>query len=372
MKFDCAKDDLAGGVAAVRAAVPGKTTIPVLQNVAVEADGDGNLRFAATDLEVAIRRTVSAKVEVAGGLTVPGDRLHEIVGSLDGKDAIQVNVTDGGRLVIRSGKARFMVAGIPLSEYPAMPGMEGLATFSVGAGVLEEAIRLTLFSASSDESRHILNGVLFDSSGDVLTLAATDGRCIAVNRRPLTGMPTFRVVVPRKVLLEAQRALAEVVKIGAAGTAVEFGVSDGRVGLKVGGTTMVSRLVEGQFPDYRQIMREQDPITFRVGVDALREVCRRATLAADLRGACIRWKLGDGTLGVTSKSPTAEFDDEIQVQGGSKQPLDLGLNPAFVLAGMAALKAGQVDVGLVSSTDPVMFRAIGGADWAYAVMPMRI
>lgn len=356
MKILCEKSDLTAGLVAIKAALSPKTTLPALLNVLAETV-DGKLRLASTDLEMAANVMLPVEAEVDGAIAIPAQKLGEIVSSVDGEVSLEVK---DGKVIVKAGRSRFSMIGTPKEEYPTLPAFADKGSFSVPGSELAAMVRKVVVAASDDESRHVLNGALWTSDGKTLTLVATDGRRLALTERKVQGIPEFSAIVPRKILQELARQAPENGEIAVA-------ISESAIAFKFGCTVLHSRLIEGSFPQYGQVVPSKSATEIAVSVEAMRAVINRAALCSDT----MKWTLASGKITLSAQNASMNFDDELVVEQTGPD-MEIAFNPEFVIAALATFDSERVRIGLDSGGKPSLFRPVGDDAHQHVIMPMRI
>ncbi|HKX46574.1 MAG TPA: DNA polymerase III subunit beta [Planctomycetota bacterium] len=374
MKLQIAKAELHKGLGRIQAIVEKRNSMPILANVLLEAEkgsGSGSLRLAATDLEVGVRGQHPAEVEKTGGLTVGAKKLFEIVRELP-DETVALETTANSYLDIRCARSHFTLAGTAAEEYPTLPVFSPEATARVPAHALSSMIERTMYAASLDETRYNLNGVYLEVHPDTgkLRMVATDGHRLALVDREIPG--DLRgiangVIIPRKGLAELKRLLdepdAEEVEIG----------FEGSSGLaRRGDVTLVMRLIEGEFPNYRQVIPSELTVQLVVPTDPFVQALRRVALLSSERSRAVRLALGDGQLVISSTNPDlGDASDELDVEY-SGEPLTVGFNARYLLDALGSLHAKEVRLGLQSDLAPAQLVPTNDAEALAVVMPMRL
>ncbi|MDH5316132.1 MAG: DNA polymerase III subunit beta, partial [Gemmatimonadota bacterium] len=243
MKFTITRDHLQEGLVAVAAAVPTKTTLPVLSNLLVEAGKDG-LRLSGTDLDIAVSTTIPASVDQEGAITLPAKKLVEIVRELPSA-GIRISGSGEQRVSLECGKSRFKLLGLSRDEFPAFPAINFESSWKIKSGDLQKLISHVAFAASTEESRPILNGVLWELRPDRMRMVATNGHRLARMDVPLTSQSgaTSDLIVPPKALEQIRRLFK-------ADEEIEIAKSENHLGFRSDSTQVYTRLIEGPYPNY--------------------------------------------------------------------------------------------------------------------------
>ena len=374
MKFTIAKPELQRGLARIQTIVEKRNTMPILANVLLEAkapkDG-GRLELAATDLEVGIRGSHPCEVAKPGGVTVSAKKLFEIVRELP-EEPIRIEVSDNAYLTLRCARAEFTLAGTSAEEYPTLQSISPERTVSAQSAVLADMIERTMYAASSDETRYNLNGVFFERLPDSgkLRMVATDGHRLACVDRALggdLGGLERGVIIPRKGLAELKRLVDE-----EEADEVELGF-EGNSGLaRRGGVTLVMRLIEGEFPNYRQVIPNDTQVRLVLPSEPLQHALRRVALLSAERSRAIKLELADGRLSLSSNNPDlGEAREELDVDYAGA-PLAIAFNARYLMDAVGAASGKEVRLSFRDPLSPALLTPTDDEDCLAVVMPMRI
>ncbi len=368
MEFTIARDELLQGLYLTQGIVERRTTIPILANVLVESAEDG-VAIAATDQEVGVRRRCEAKIKKKGALTTGARKLYEIVRECP-EGAIAVRTLENNWIEISSGKSRFRIVGLDPKEFPAMPSpAREPSGAALPSEMLREMIARTLFAVSTDETRLNLSGILMESAekGKV-RMVATDGHRLSMITRTVEhGAPSNAVIIPRKGVVEISKVIEsgdEPVTI-----AVQAGVahaSRGRVDLSM-------RLIEGEFPDYKQVIPQKSERKLLVGVEPLLAALRRVSIVSSERTRGVKMQMEAGKLEISSMNPdVGEANEELAVDYDGS-PLSIGFNAKYVMDLLTVLPdSAQVEIGFNDEVSPGVIRCESDPEYLYVVMPMRL
>lgn len=368
MKINCRAEELATGVQIISAALSGRTTLPILLNFLLETE-DAKLKLVSTDLQMGVKHFVKAEVESEGSITIPAKKFAEILHTLEPGKEVFLSMDDDDRVLVKCGRSRFVINGTPKSEYPGVPEFNKKKAFEVPVRDLSEMIKMTAFAASSDETRYVLNGVFWAAAGGALELVATDGRRLAAIKRDLLPKDReFRAIVPTKILNEFLRAFAS----DAEDAKVSVGIDENKVAFQSETTTMLSRLVEGSFPNYEQVIPVKRDISLVFDAKDITTITKQASLCVVDRGGSVKFTLKKGALHVAAASQALEFEDEIPAdyQGDD---FVIAFNPQFIAEGLKAMASEKVRISFTTPVNPVLMEPEGGeAGYKYVVMPMRV
>jgi DNA polymerase-3 subunit beta len=371
MKFSIARNELQRGLTRIQSIVEKRNTMPILANVLLDATADGQLELAATDLEVGIRGSHPAEVERIGRVTASAKKLYEIVRELP-EEPIHVDVSDSAYLGISCARATFQLAGTSADEYPSLPEFSTDHVVAVPAVILSQMIERTMYAASLDETRYNLNGVHLQLLPDAgkLRMVATDGHRMAYVDRALgldLEVPARGVIIPRKGLAELKRLVEE-----ADADEVELGFEASSAIARKGDVTLVMRLIEGEFPDYQQVIPKQVAQRLVVDTDAMVQALRRVVLLSTERGRAVRVELSDRTLRLSSNNPDlGEAHEELDVDYAGED-VTIAFNARYLLDALTASHAKEFQLELRDSLSPVRLTPTDDLDTLAVVMPMRV
>ena len=377
MKFRCERDDLLAAVQFASRAISNRATLPVLSGLRIEATEDGKVVVAATDLELTMETSFQAGIDEPGKAIVPGRLFGEMSRNLGSG---QVTVVAGqSEVEIGSGRGQFRVRSLAPDDYPALPiedrdASEESVTIEIGSADLAVALSQVVRAASSDESRQVLTGVLWEIESGALTLAATDSYRLAVRSLKVTGGPAElrRVVLPARTLGELGRALQ-----GSTGT-VKAVVKDNLVAFAIpaageGGASesvIGSRFIEGEFPNYRQLIPQGYPNALTVDREALLEVTKRVGLLAQ-NNLPVKLNLSN-ELEVSAHTPDVGEGQEILDAEYEGESFVIAFNPVFLHEGASAVQSEKLLLEAGDGLKPALLRGEGDSGFTYLLMPVRL
>jgi DNA polymerase III subunit beta len=370
MEFTVSKSDLVRELNLSQGVVEKKTTIPILSNVLVEADGD-RIVLTATDLELGIRCSCPAKVSKAGAGTIPARRLLDYVRLLPDAD-VNVKLAENQWASLLCGRSRTRIAGMSRESFPELPEMpEMLAEIPVAA--LASMIAKTIFAISSEESRFTLNGALLLLKSHGLTMVATDGHRLSMVDYPMelpTVSGSFRALLPRK-------AMTEILKLsGDAGpdAKIRFSGNDNHLFFQLGDRLLMSRKLTGNFPDFERVLPKDHPHAVTIQRDELRAAIERVSQFSDERSRAIRVQVCPGEVKVHSSiSETGESEESVPTayDGAS---VEIGFNAQYLIDFLRAASGDEVVFHFKDGDSAGELRPAGDAEYTYryVIMPMRI
>ena len=367
MKLTVARERLQEGLVAVAASVPAKTTLPVLANILIEATKDG-VRLSGTDLDVAVSTVVPADVDTEGAVTLPAKKLLEIVRELPSA-GIRITAAGEQRIHLECGRSKFKLLGIPKEEYPRFPVVKFDKGWRVTSSDLQKLIGCVAFAASTEESRPILNGVLWELRPDRMRMVATNGHRLARLDVPVSGgKETADLIVPPK-------ALEQVRKLFSPSDEIEISRSDNHLGFRSGLTLVFSRLIEGPYPNYEQVIPRENDKAATVDRQSLAQALRRVGVVASDQTHRVRLGFAAGTLRFSVNTPDlGEAHDEIAVTYDG-DPLEIGFNASYLLEVLKFMPTDEVRVTFKAPERAATVEPVGWDDpaaYLCLVMPLRL
>ena len=367
MKIRIDREVLARGLGRIQAIVERRGTLPILANALIEAK-DGRITLAATDLEVGVLAHYDAEVETEGSVTLAAKKLFEIVRELDDAEVV-LSVEQGARVAIECGAARFSLLSISPEEYPTIPTDEGISFVQLEASLLGEMIDHSLYATSTDETRYNLNGVFMEAEDGRVHFVATDGHRLSRVTKALPGPVDFLkggIIVPRKGVSEIRKLCDET-----EGT-VEIGLGEGFLILRCPDLILSSRLIDGEFPNYRQILPEDFQRRLVVSRERLANAVRRVALVAHERSKGLRLSLEDGQLELSASNPDlGEAREALPVEYTGER-FETGFNARYMLDMLGAITAKEIVIELQTELTPAVFRPADDPDEVAVLMPMRM
>lgn len=376
MKFRCERDDLLEAVQFATRAISNRATLPVLSGLRIEAGESGEVRVAATDLELTIEASFKAGTDEPGRAIVPGRLFGEMARSLGPG---QVSLMSGdGEIEIGSGRGQFRVKSLATDDYPALPledAGEG-APVGVDASGLAVALGQVVRAASTDESRQVLTGVVWELDADKLTLAATDSYRLAVAEVPISGGPkeARKVILPSRTIQELVRVLQNAPAAGFStmmrDNLISFIIDAGGEGSGSGTSTISSRFIEGDFPNYRQLLPEGYKNTLSVDKDDLIEVVRRVGLLAQ-NNLPVKLQLGS-ELEISAHTPDVGEGQELLDADYEGDAFVIAFNPQFLYDGASAVRTEKLVMQAGDGLKPAIFKGQGDDRFTYLLMPVRL
>lgn len=368
MKFTITREQLQEGLVAVAASVPTKTTLPVLSNILVEATHDG-IRLSGTDLDIAVSTTVPASVDQEGAITLPARKLVEIVRELPSA-AIRITSAGEQRVTIECGRSKFRLLGLPREEFPAFPGVKFDTPWHSRSADLQKLISHVAFAASTEESRPILNGVLWELRPDRMRMVATNGHRLARMDVPVTAGSSAQadLIVPPKALEQIRRLFG-------ADEEVEIGRSENHLGFRSVSTQVFTRLIEGPYPNYEQVIPRENDKFATADKAALTSALRRMSIVASDQTHRIRLAFASGSCKLSVQTPDlGEAQEELTVTYEG-DPLEIGFNAAYLLEILKYIPTDEVRLTFKAPERAATCEPVGWDDpasYLTLVMPLRL
>jgi DNA polymerase III subunit beta len=363
LRISVSKDELVSALGVVARAVSTRTSVQILSGILLEAQGD-ELRLAATDMELSLRATATAQLEGDGAIVLPGKTFADIARLLPGEDVVIEHKPAESVVHVASGSASYTLHTYNPEDFPRLQELDTVQTFSVDHESLLETIQRVQRAASRDESRPVLTGILVSFTGGKLVMAATDSYRLAVKETELAGSaPELEAIVP-------SRALQELARIIGSGDTVEVGVYENQVVFAADGVWLTTRRIDGQFPNYRQLLPEQFEHELTLPRTELLEVVRRAAVMIQ-RATPLQLRFAEGELTVIARTHDVGESQESMPVAFTGDTLEIGFNADFLRDGLESMDGEDVRLKLISPLRPAVIQGEGD-DFTYLVMPIRL
>jgi len=368
MRFTITREKLQEGLGAVTASIPAKTTLPVLSNLLVETTEKG-IRLSGTDLDIAVSTEVIAEVEGQGAITVPAKKLAEIARELPSAP-VRISATGEQRVTLECGKTRFRLLGLPKDEFPTFPSIRFSESWRVRSGDLQKLISHTAFAASTEESRPILNGVLWEMRPGHMRMVATNGHRLAKIELAIesAGAPAADLIVPPKALEQIRRLFA-------AEEDLEIARGDNHLGFRSPFTAVYTRLIEGPYPNYEQVIPRDNERVAVADRNALFQALKRMSIIASDQTHRIRLGFNAAMLKFSVQTPDlGEAQDELPVSYEG-DPLEIGFNASYLLEILRYMPTDEVRMTFKAPERAATVEPMGWTDpakYLCLVMPLRL
>jgi DNA polymerase-3 subunit beta len=363
LRITASKDELVSALGVVSRAVSTRTSVQILSGILLEASGS-ELRLAATDMELSLRATATAQIEGDGAIVLPGKTFADIARLLPAGDVLIEHKPAESVVHVTAGSASYTLHTYNPEDFPRLQDLEGVHTFTVDREALLETIHRVARAASRDESRPVLTGILVSFTGGKLVMAATDSYRLAVKETELEGsVPELEAIVP-------SRALQELARIANSGDTVDVGVHENQVVFATDGVWLTTRRIDGQFPNYRQLLPEQFEHELTLPRLELLEVVRRASVMIQ-RATPLQLRFAEGELTVIARTHDVGESQESMPVAFTGETLEIGFNADFLRDGLESMDGDDVRLKLISPLRPAVIQGEGD-DFTYLVMPIRL
>jgi DNA polymerase III subunit beta len=368
MRFTISREKLQEGLTAVAATVPAKTTLPVLANILIETTDKG-IRLSGTDLDIAVSTEVSADIDAQGAITIPAKKLAEIARELP-PSPVKVAAVGEQRVTLDCGRSHFKILGLPKDEFPSFPAVKFKDSWRVRAGDLRKLIDHTAFAVSTEESRPILNGVLWELRSELMRMVATNGHRLAKMEIPIAtaGAPSSDLIVPPKALDQIRRLFPEDEEL-------EIARGDNHLGFRSPFTSVFTRLIEGPYPNYQQVIpKDNDKYAIADKVALMGALKRMSVIASDQTHR-IRLSFNQALLKFSVQTPDlGEATDELAIRYNG-DPLDIGFNANYLLEILRYIPTDEVKITMkaperAATLEPEAWS--DNASYLTLVMPLRL
>ncbi len=371
MKFKIKKSDMLKGLQKVQGATSSSNTVPILSNVLVNAESDG-VTITATDLEMGIRVRLQAVVETPGAVAVPSKKLLELVRELSAEE-ISMALQAGEKVKIVSGASTFKLAGISKDEYPAFPEANEAEMFEIEKAILGDMVKKAVFAAAEADSRYVLNGVLVDiiksGAGMKVRMVATDSHRLALVERSLgVTVKEQKAIIPKKAMSELRRFLDDP---GEQKT-VKVGFTKSHVVFNQEGAVMVSKLIDGLYPNYQQVLPSNNKKIVIVEKEAFGGALKRMSILSNQKTSSIAFAISNGKVGLEAKSADIGESSEIVPAEYAGEELTIGFNVRYVQDAIAAMGSQKLILHLADPLSPGLITEAGMEDYKCVVMPLRL
>lgn len=368
MRLTISREKLQEGLNAVAASIPGKTTLPVLANILVETT-DRGIKLSGTDLDIAVSTEVAADVETPGAVTIPAKKLSEIARELP-PAPVRIAAIGEQRITLECGRSKFKLLGLPRDEFPTFPLVKFDESWRIKSGDLQKLISHTQFAVSTEESRPILNGVLWELRPTRMSMVATNGHRLAKMDVPITSdsAPSNDLIVPPKALEQVRRLFP-------AEEELEIGRGENHLGFRSPFTAVYTRLIEGPYPNYEQVIPKDNDRVAVADKAALVSALKRMSVVASDQTHRIRLSFNSGMLKFSVQTPDlGEAQDELPIRYEGDQ-LDIGFNAAYLLEILRYMPTDEVKITLKAPERAATLEPEGWSDpasYLCLVMPLRL
>jgi len=362
MKLKISKESLLNGIQTVLNVVSNKVTLPILSNILLELKG-GSLRINATDLDIGISCEVPVETIEEGAITIPAKRFNDIIRELP-SGGIIIHAKKNNHIDIEGINCRFKLIGLPKDEFPKFPEFKDREVIQIDQIVLKNMLRMTSFAVSHEESRYVLNGVLLEILDDKIRIVATDGRRLAKIEKKLkaSSKKDMSIIIPIKAVQEISRNLKD------EGT-LSLIVGTNQVLFDIDGVLISTRLIEGEYPNYNQVIPNQSENRIKLNTEELLSSIRRANLLTTPDFQAVKFEVFSDKMVVSKSTPdVGESREEIPIEYGGSEMV-IGFNPQYLIDFLKNIEEQNIDMELTGADKPAVMRM---DDYLYLALPMRI
>jgi DNA polymerase-3 subunit beta len=361
------RDAFVDALGPVQSVVEVKKALPILSHVLLDASPEG-LSLFGTDLDVGLRKQISAEVFRPGAITLSAKKLYEIAKELPSAP-VELQADPDLQVAISCQRSNFRMKGLSREEFPSLPDLRGDGELILEAKLFRDMLRKTIFAVSSDQTRYALTGILLQAHSDGLNMVATDGHRLALvrmNRPEASGTAVIDALIPRKAMVEAVKIARD--EVGD----VRIRLSDNQLILQQDTTTLVARLIDGQFPNYDQVIPPATPNQINISKDALHGALRRTSAIMGERTTPTEFDFQTGRLLISCVNmDLGEAHEEVEI-AYTGEGVKIGFNARYILEFLSAVDSDLITLHLTDPLSPAIFRSAGDEKYSCVIMPMRI
>jgi len=364
MKIKVGKGDIFKALQIAQSAINPRAGLPILSNLLIEAKND-KIKIVGTDLDIGIISFSKADVETAGSITLPAKKFYDIIRELP-EEIITITAKKNNIVTIECGTTIFKIMGLPKEEYPKLPEFPDARYISIPQKALKNMLCMTAFAISRDETRYILNGVLFLIKEDSMSLVATDGRRLSLIKKELKvpkGLAT-KFIVPTKTVIELAKTLEDT------DAEAKITYTQNQVLFNLGEAIIISRLIEGEYPNYEQVIPKDAKDRLTIDREKLLMATKRASLLTTQDSLAVRLDINKDRIVVSKSTPdVGESKEELQAQYSGSN-LSIGFNPAYLIDVLKNINIETIAIELFGPDKPGVIRL--GDEYTYVLLPMQL
>lgn len=374
MEFNISKEEFFKGLQKVQGIVDTKGAMPILSNILINT-GSKVIDIFATDLDVGIRDSISANIISEGSVTINGKKIHEIVRELPNEEIHFKSGDDNNWINLKCKKSSFKIACLPPEEYPAFPAYKEDDDLVIDISLLKEMLKKTNFAISNDETRYTLNGVLLESEKQKISMVGTDGHRLAFFQKEngLEKQDNLEIIIPKKT----QAELLKMLEAGSSdqkkkGKTVSISVEKNHVAFKMDKMVLVSRLIDGRFPNYRQVIPSDNTKNIVINRDDFLHALRRVAILADEKSRMVKFGVQNNLMTLVSdNSELGEAREEIDMEYKG-EAVTIGLNAKYVIDILNAIDTEKINFKLKDAGSSCLITPTDNEDYRCVIMPMRV
>ncbi len=363
IKFTVTKEKVLDGLQRVQNVVSARTTLPILSNVLLQASEKG-LSLTTTDLDLAIRCSVEATVTKAGGTTLPARKLFSILKEVVAAE-IDIEVDDKNSAAIHCGSSFYKIMGLPEEEFPRTSPAAGAKTITLPQAEFREMLKKTAYAVSNDETRYVLNGLFISMKAGKITIVGTDGRRLALveGETEIPKGADSEIILPSKTVNELLRLLTDKGD-------VELSVGENQITFTMDGTVLVSKLIEGSYPNFRQVIPAEAKERVPLERETLLGALHRASILASEKSQSVKLNFAKNQLTISATTPdVGEAKETVAINYKGKE-INIAFNPQYMMDPLRNLDADEVFLELTDELSPGVIKVNG--PFLYVLMPMRL
>lgn len=364
MKFSTTKDVLIKGMQNIQSAINIKSSLPILSNFLIETKEE-EIVLTTTDLDIGITTTIPIKAQIQGAITIPAKKFFDIIKELPEDQEIAISVKKNNLIHIECEKNIFKIMGLPKEEFPQLPEIKNKDFIILPQNKLKTILSITSFAVSHDESRYVLNGILFVLRPTAICLVATDGRRLAMCEEKMQLPKTLerKAIIPTKGVNELARLLDD-------DGDVKMTFGENQVFFDIGATRLVTRLIEGEFPNYEQVIPKEAKEKIIIPKDKFLSAVKRAALFTTQESVAVKLDITRDKIVISKNSPYLG-EAEIQLDADYKgKDISVGFNPTYLIDVLKNLTEESVNFEVTDSEKPGCIRS--GGEYVYVVLPMQL
>jgi DNA polymerase-3 subunit beta len=372
MKLKIKKEEILKGLQRIQGVVEKKNTMPILSNMLLTADSNG-VEIVATDLEIGLRGRYAAEVEKPGAVTLSAKKMYEIVRELPAEE-VQIRVEDGNWVKIISGQSHFKLVALPKDEFPALPDVAEEGMITIEGETLREMIKKTLYSVGENDARYVLNGLFVhmtqEKNGLSIRMVGTDGHRLSMIDRVIDAKHREEsMIIPKKAMLELRRLLEE----DPSGSGeLRLGFSKNHALFKRDGLVMVSKLIDGNYPNYLQVVPAKSTKKVIVSKDLFSHAVKRVSILSKEKTNAVKMQLEKDVLTLSTNNPeVGEASEELAVDYKG-EAITIGFNSRYLMDVLSAMDRATIGLELNDSLSPCLITEEGDEHYKCVVMPMRV
>jgi DNA polymerase-3 subunit beta len=371
MKLTIKKEEILKGLQRIQGVVEKKNTMPILSNMLLIADNSG-VEIIATDLEIGLRGRYAATVEKPGAVTVSAKKMYEIMRELPAED-IQIKVEDNNWVKIQTGHSQFKLVGLPRDEYPTLPDVVEEGMFVIEGDTLRDMIKKTLYAVGENDARYVLNGLFVHMTqtkgGLNIRMVGTDGHRLSMVDRVVDAKHKEEsVIIPKKAMVELRRLLEE----DAPKAELRLGFSKNHALFKRDGLVMVSKLIDGNYPNYLQVVPAKSTKKVTVSKDVFTHAVKRVSILSKEKTNAVKLQLEPGRIMLSTNNPeVGEANEELAVDYKG-EAIAIGFNSRYLMDVLLAMDRETISLELSDALSPCLITEEGDDNYKCVVMPMRV